>query len=273
MSPSQNETKSGGRYKVGQVWTWRARPGEEDSRLIIVKTTDLPGVGTVYSIFLEGIKLDIGSGETQESLPHAPVSAEVLDASVLELVETRNELPDFEWAWQEWRDDDGGVFSIPVAEILATIEQAVMSANDPFPAINWSAVEDGAGLEQEMAKEVGQGHVLCGIPCRAIARANYNDDILVQLPDTGAPDGSRYAVVHLTWSGKPEEPPWPSTELFPAFQSWYEPRLVARKTENRVPSQAQPASTASHVLGLTKTTWGLLIVMAIIIALAMFFLQ
>ncbi|MGI9516003.1 MAG: hypothetical protein ACR2NP_03065 [Pirellulaceae bacterium] len=272
MSQSQNETRSGGRYEVGQVWTWRTRPGEEDSRLIIVKTTDLPE-GRAYSIFLEGIKLDTGSGETQESLPHAPVSAEVLDASVMELVETREQLPDFEWAWQEWRDEEGGVFSIPVAEILDTIEQAVATTDDPFPAINWSIVEDGAGLEQELAKEVGQGHVLCGVSCQAIARANYNDDILVQLPESGTPDGARYAVVHLTWSGKPEEPPWPSTELFPDFQSWYEPRLVARKTENRVPSPAQSPRTSSHVFGLTKTTWALVFVMAIIIALAIFFLQ
>jgi hypothetical protein len=127
-------------YQVGQVWTYQTRQGEESSRLIIVRTTSKPGIGKVYSIFIENIQLDVGDGEIQEQLPHAPVSKEVLDASVLEMVETRQRLPDFEWAWQEWLDAGGGVYSIPVARILNTTEQAVATANDPYPVINWEKV-------------------------------------------------------------------------------------------------------------------------------------
>lgn len=50
------------------------------------------------------------------------------------------------------------------------------------------------------------GHALHDVELRVIARAIPQDDVVVETTD------GRVALVHLTWSGHPETPPWPTTE-------------------------------------------------------------
>jgi hypothetical protein len=79
--------------------------------------------------------------------------------------------------------------------------------------------EDARDLEEELRKEVPPGHILHGSVARAIARRNDSDDVLfkIELPNT------RYAVVHLTWTGAPEpDPQLPYAEVFDTFQDWNE---------------------------------------------------
>jgi hypothetical protein len=85
----------------------------------------------------------------------------------------------------------------------------------------WYSIEGNPAqveaMGQELRRELGQGHALFGIPVRAIARRGDCDDVLFRLLDgTG-----HVAVVHLTWTYRPpEEPPWPTTALFPTFDAW-----------------------------------------------------
>jgi hypothetical protein len=60
-------------------------------------------------------------------------------------------------------------------------------------------------LAAELATEVTLGHPLHGMNIAVAGRSDASDDIVVQLTD-----GS-WAVVHLTWRGSAETPPWPST--------------------------------------------------------------
>ncbi|MFI7590413.1 hypothetical protein [Micromonospora sp. NPDC049359] len=62
-------------------------------------------------------------------------------------------------------------------------------------------------LHTELLIEVAPGHPLHGQPTRIVARSQASDDILVQLPE-------RWALIHLTWKGAPETPPWPKTEFY-----------------------------------------------------------
>lgn len=62
-------------------------------------------------------------------------------------------------------------------------------------------------LHTELLNEVAPGHPLHGQPTRIVARSQASDDILVQLPE-------RWALIHLTWKGTPETPPWPRTEFY-----------------------------------------------------------
>lgn len=118
-------------YAVGQVWSYKTRPGEENSHLVIVKITATSKDKITYGIFIEDVKLKNPhlAGGIQTSLPHAPVSKEVLDKSITKLIETRKKLPDYEEAYAEWKTafdaGKGGVFSISIADILSTIEKAV----------------------------------------------------------------------------------------------------------------------------------------------------
>lgn len=87
----------------------------------------------------------------------------------------------------------------------------------------WDPVEAGEGLDDELRREVGPGHPLHRVATRTVARRQDRDDVLFALEDgTG-----RVAVVHLTWtSSPPEEPPWPSTRLFPSLEAWAATDLV-----------------------------------------------
>lgn len=67
------------------------------------------------------------------------------------------------------------------------------------------------GLETELAREVGPGHVLAGRRAVAVARRIDDDDVLFYLPDGPA----SLAVVHLTWTGHRErKPEFPWTVLY-----------------------------------------------------------
>ncbi len=58
-------------------------------------------------------------------------------------------------------------------------------------------------LVRELGRELTLGHELYGRVVRVVARALPQDDVLVELLDG-------VALVHLTWRGAPEPPPWPS---------------------------------------------------------------
>ncbi|HEX8216248.1 MAG TPA: hypothetical protein VF577_02170 [Allosphingosinicella sp.] len=113
-------------YAEGQVWEYRTRPGEEGSRLRIQRIErvgEAASRGPVYHISVSGVRLGPGIAPM---LPHAPVARETLDASVTRLAE-RQELSfsSADPGIAEWRAARGGVFTIPVAEIVATAEQAI----------------------------------------------------------------------------------------------------------------------------------------------------
>ncbi|WP_150241939.1 hypothetical protein [Streptomyces albofaciens] len=82
--------------------------------------------------------------------------------------------------------------------------------DDPgrLPAPWW--VPDGGalhGLERELHRELPPDHALYGARVRAAARCETCDDDLFRVTDRSF----RWAVVHLTWSGRQEQPPWPRT--------------------------------------------------------------
>ncbi len=56
----------------------------------------------------------------------------------------------------------------------------------------------------ELEREVGPGHPLFGRPLSVVARAWPQDDVVVAC-------GEDVALIHLTWTGRREAPPWPVT--------------------------------------------------------------
>lgn len=118
-------------YAEGQVWTFRARAGEEGATLLINRIEQHPRFGAIYHISVFGVRLDnprAPGGATTE-LPHFPVSRETLDKSCLELQGVREPNPEYLRGYGEWREvfDAGraGVFDIPVAEIVDIVQSAI----------------------------------------------------------------------------------------------------------------------------------------------------
>lgn len=63
-------------------------------------------------------------------------------------------------------------------------------------------------LHFELTAEVDPGHVLHGRSFVVVARSQAQDDILIAMED------GTWALVHVTWRGASETPPWPRTMIF-----------------------------------------------------------
>jgi hypothetical protein len=118
MAPAQPAPQD---YAAGQVWAYRTRAGEEGSLLRIQQVEQMPGYGPIYHISVIGIRL--GNAGIGPGLPHMPVSRETLDASVTRQVVSRAEFPSATEGIAQWREAQGGVFTIPLAEIIASVDQ------------------------------------------------------------------------------------------------------------------------------------------------------
>lgn len=87
----------------------------------------------------------------------------------------------------------------------------------------WQALEKGASsglaFEEELQKELSPNHPLYGQIVVAIARHLGRDDVLFRVEAKL----KRYAVVHLTWSGKHEPwPTFPATKFFDSIDDFAE---------------------------------------------------
>ena len=116
-------------FEPGQVWTYTTRPNEAASRLVVCRVESDRGTQTVIHIRLEGLAIK-SPGAPQgvtKVIQHVPFDANSLRDSVLALESTRESLPDFEQAYQVWKDacdkGEAGVFTISVAECVNVIAQ------------------------------------------------------------------------------------------------------------------------------------------------------
>lgn len=80
----------------------------------------------------------------------------------------------------------------------------------------WEWVENAKEyFKSELVKEINKEHILCGIEVKEIACREDCDDVLFLLLD----GSNRYAVVHLTWSGKSEDSKnYPKTRLYDTLE-------------------------------------------------------
>lgn len=108
------------RYAAGQVWEYRTRPSDGGSLLKIQQVENHAIMGPVYHISVIGIRLQ--NPEMHPELPHTPVSRETLDASVTRLSTKSPAFPNPDEGIALWRGDRGGVFTIPVSEIIEIVD-------------------------------------------------------------------------------------------------------------------------------------------------------
>ena len=115
-------------YKAGQKWSYRTRPGEENSYLIIVKVENDPKLGTIVHIALNGLKMKNrhSANGFSESANHLPFSKEAIDKSLSKLLKESVDLPAFEEGYQVWREafeaKRAGIYTISVSEAVSVME-------------------------------------------------------------------------------------------------------------------------------------------------------
>jgi len=123
-------------FEEKQVWTYRTRPGEEKSRLVIGRIESDATSGTIVHIKVVGVSVKnpgTPSGRTTE-LPHIPISTSALAGSVLERSDDAVSLDGFEEGYTAWKEAEGGVFMVPVSEIVGYVEKSMSEPADQPPA-------------------------------------------------------------------------------------------------------------------------------------------
>jgi len=113
--------------RPGQVWRYATRPGEEQSRVQILKVDSDPVIGEIIHIAITKVRiLPSENGLSVTTIGHVPISREALEGSGLSLESKSGEPPDIPEGYKVWRDafhgGTAGVFSIPVAEIVEVME-------------------------------------------------------------------------------------------------------------------------------------------------------
>ena len=117
-------------FEEGQVWSYQTRPGEEGSKLYIVRIDRALSKLPIFHIYLDGLKLKnpLMTGGVQDHLAHAPVSQESLEASVTKLLQSGAPMPNISEGYTAWllafSQRKAGVFNMPVKDIVQFIENA-----------------------------------------------------------------------------------------------------------------------------------------------------
>lgn len=123
-------------YAPGQAWSYRARPGEETSRVAIRRIDQEPEDGEVFHISILGVKLRNHrvDGGVQPAMNHAAVSRATLVASLLDPVGAADEDESWRDGYAVWRqaydNGDAGVFDLSIPEILGYIEMVVAASGE-----------------------------------------------------------------------------------------------------------------------------------------------
>lgn len=120
------------KFKVGDVWEYETRKGEEKSTVTIVKVEKSPELGLIVHVAVDKVKLaNCHGGPSPRSVPHMPFARRALDASVTNKVASAQQLPDYSDGYEEWKqaylDKKAGIYVITVAKAVAVAEKTYQS--------------------------------------------------------------------------------------------------------------------------------------------------
>lgn len=107
------------KYSPGQIWEFKGRPGENASRVTVLRIETLPKIGTIIHVRIDGIQFkNCTGGPAPTSIEHAPFSKDALDTSVIRLIRSGTELPEYMAGYRDWLAHCGGVYTISLAEAV-----------------------------------------------------------------------------------------------------------------------------------------------------------
>jgi hypothetical protein len=110
------------KFKPGQVWTYRNRPGESESTVTILQVDRMEKIGVVVHIRVDGLRMLNPRREPVPSIEHMPFTRDAILLSVIDLHQTVATLPTLE-GYDHWRADCGGVYTISVADAVSVAEK------------------------------------------------------------------------------------------------------------------------------------------------------
>lgn len=119
------------RYKPGQIWTYKTRPGEDNSRVTILRVDKHPATGEfIVHIGIDGLAIQSPSapGGLARTISHLPFAEDAVAGSLVS-VEQAGSVPDFREGYEMWRSGfdqhKAGVWSVPIADAVSAMESAL----------------------------------------------------------------------------------------------------------------------------------------------------
>lgn len=127
QAPTLKDTAKS-KFKVGQMWSYKTRPGEGNSYFIVTKVETHQKLGIIVHIGVQKLKMKNPQSPDglSENVGHMPFAEAALSKSTLKILKKKVDLPDFEDGYQTWRKgfDAGraGVFTVTLAEAVKFME-------------------------------------------------------------------------------------------------------------------------------------------------------
>ena len=116
---SQMSVAASQEFAPGQEWSYQARPQDTASTVVI-------GVVEDHVIHISIHNVHIGKRVT--NIGHIPISPEALRSSVTQLRSETGDTEGIADGIAAWREANGGVFTISVADAVEYIEQIALGA-------------------------------------------------------------------------------------------------------------------------------------------------
>lgn len=114
-------------YEVGQIWSYKTRPQEPKSTLMILRIDNSSKLGQVVFIGLRDVRIRHTSGRIVATMSPIPFTKDALDQSVVKLAgKTDNVMPS-DKGYLNWKADQVAgknprTYAKPVAETVKDIE-------------------------------------------------------------------------------------------------------------------------------------------------------
>ena len=118
-------------FEPGQVWTYRTRPGEKGSRVIVCRVENDADLGQIVHVHVNGLRMKKkdAPGGVVDRVAHMPYSAVALRGTVLKLESSGASLPQFEEGYHEWRtkfmQGRAGVWTSSLSEAISGMESVM----------------------------------------------------------------------------------------------------------------------------------------------------
>ncbi|HLH03414.1 MAG TPA: hypothetical protein VKX25_11630 [Bryobacteraceae bacterium] len=114
-------------YHVGDVWRYKTREGEEESRLTVVQV-DVSKLGTIVHIAVDKLNWkNCEGGIVQEQIPHMPFAKDALEKSATIRIASGHPLPAWEEGYEEWRrgfvSGHAGIYTITISQAVSLAER------------------------------------------------------------------------------------------------------------------------------------------------------
>jgi hypothetical protein len=128
------------KYKPGQVWRYKTRPGEDSSTVTVLRI-ESSGDKTIVHIRVDNIHLrNCLGGPEPDKFEHMPFAREALDQSVSKLLKSVD-VPEYKEGYTEWRNaweaGKAGFYTVSVAKALdvaqATFDQGLGCPKEEGP--------------------------------------------------------------------------------------------------------------------------------------------